>query len=114
MEGLGNSSFVDFIEENISTKPANWFEKKKDRRNLGSIKGATLVEVDLRNANLAYTNLSGITFGNWVNFDGANLKGTDFTRSHIVNARGLTCEQIQQAIIDKETQLPNYLGSCGQ
>ena len=253
MEGLGNSSFVDFIEENLSTKPANWVEKQGNQSNLGLIKGArlknanldyararsafllkgdlrkaslfgadlgnadlclanlqganlnyailtgaqlagvklkgtslkdvtlanydfysanfkgislkdadfsqaklnktkmrgisgkvdlagadlqqanigysklaqanfreanlnrtSLVEVDLRNANLVRANLSGVSFGNWVKIDGANLEGADLRGAHIKNARGLTCEQLQVAITDKETKLPKYLGECGQ
>jgi uncharacterized protein YjbI with pentapeptide repeats len=77
-------------------------------------KGARLMELDLSSANLENTNMRDLTFWNWVKIDNANLKGADFSGSHIVNARGLTCQQIQQAIIDQDTELPKYLGSCEQ
>ena len=79
-----------------------------------NLKRARLTEVDLRNANLAQANLRGITFGNWVKIDGANLEGADLSSSHIMNARGLTCEQLQQAIVDINTSLPKYLSDCRQ
>jgi len=87
-----------------------------DRANLQktNLKGAMLVEIDLRHANLSQANLSGITFGNWVKIEGANLKGADFSGSHIRNARGLTCIQIQGAVINDKTSLPDYLGECAR
>jgi uncharacterized protein YjbI with pentapeptide repeats len=78
------------------------------------LKRAKLTQVDLRNADLAHANLSGISFGNWVNIDRANLKGADLRNAHIGTARGLTCRQLQEAIIDGTTRLPDYLGGCGQ
>jgi len=77
-------------------------------------KGARLMELDLSNANLEYADMRELTFWNWIKIAGANLKGADFSGSHIRNARGLTCNQIQEAIIDKDTELPKYLNSCGQ
>ena len=68
--------------------------------------------MDFRNANLAHANLSEVTFGNWVKLEGANLKGANIRSSHLRNARGLTCKQIQEAVLDDKTRLPDYLDGC--
>jgi uncharacterized protein YjbI with pentapeptide repeats len=73
-----------------------------------------LVELDLSHANLANAKLAGVSFYNWVKIGNANLKGADFSDTSLVNTRGLTCKQIQEAVIDAQTRLPKHLGSCDQ
>lgn len=138
---LHEARFMKVDLRNVDFSQANLHEAKMWRGNLGGVnlsradlrrtaieysnlsqanlqnanlKDARLVEVDLRNANLAHANLSGITFYNWAKIEGANLKGADLTSSHMINAKGLTCKQIQEAVIDEKTRLPDYLDSCGQ
>ena len=43
------------------------------------------------------------------NFTGAILIGTDLRGADLRSAIGLKAEQIEQAIIDKNTRLPDYL-----
>ena len=63
---------------------------------------------DLQNADLSQTNLenSHLLFANLAdaNLNQANLKGADLR-----TAMNITCEQILSAIIDKNTQLPDYI-----
>ena len=70
------------------------------------------MELDLSHANLANAKLAGVSVYNWVKIGNANLKGADFTNTSLVNARGLTCKQIQEAVIDAGTLLPKHLGPC--
>jgi uncharacterized protein YjbI with pentapeptide repeats len=104
-----NLSGADLRGVEIRNSKIGWANLQKI-----DFRGARLRELDMSNANLENADMRELTFWNWVIIAGANLKGTDFTGSHIVKARGLTCDQIQQAIIDKDTQLPDYLGSCGR
>jgi uncharacterized protein YjbI with pentapeptide repeats len=77
-------------------------------------RGARLIELDMSGANLANADMRELTFWNWLILAGSNLKGADFSGAHIKNARGLTCQQIRQATVDQDTELPDYLGSCGR
>jgi len=104
-----NASGADFRQAEISK--SNLSQARLQR---ADFKGARLLELDLSNADLENADMRELTFWNWINIAGANLKGTDFSGSHIRNARGLTCRQIREAIIDKDTDLPKYLDSCGQ
>ena len=85
MEGLGNSSFVDFIEENLSTKPANWVEKQGNQSNLGLIKGARL-----KNANLDYARARSAFLVKadlrQANLFGADLRNSDLRLANLQNA----------------------------
>ena len=63
-----------------------------------------MLEANLQYADLENTNLEGVQFSedvllNQTNLKGANLKG----------ATGLSSSQIDLAITDKQTQLPDYL-----
>ncbi|MDA0690994.1 MAG: pentapeptide repeat-containing protein [Nitrospinae bacterium] len=61
-------------------------------------------EANLQFANLQNADLRGALFSEEVLFTQANLKGTNLT-----GATGLTAGQIESAITDKTTQLPDYL-----
>jgi len=84
---------------------------------------AFLSEADLQGANLQKTNLRA------TDLSGANLKqarmegavlketsleGTDLRGANLTDAIGLTRKQIQSALIDEKTRLPNYLGQPGK
>ncbi|MBC8284772.1 MAG: pentapeptide repeat-containing protein [Nitrospinae bacterium] len=58
---------------------------------------------DLSNMNLAYGDFSNENFAN-ANLNQANLKGANLSTT-----TNITCDQISSAIIDKNTQLPDYL-----
>lgn len=72
----------------------------------------------IRRANLSHANLTGADFSDaecsFVNFRGANMKDTILTRTNLVGADltdviNLTRGQLDEAILDQTTKLPNYL-----
>ncbi|UCD80485.1 MAG: pentapeptide repeat-containing protein [Desulfobacterales bacterium] len=111
---LGNLSGVNFSAADLRQAEIKWSNLRAANLQRADLRGARLLELDLSNADLENANLSENTFWNWVKVNDANLKGTDLTSSHIMNARGLTCRQIRQAIIDENTRLPDYLKDCGR
>ena len=58
---------------------------------------------DLKGAGLQAANLSRSVLKN------SNLEGADLKGANLRYAIGLTAEQIDSALIDKNTLLPNYL-----
>lgn len=62
----------------------------------------------LRGANLARADMSHADLRD-VDFEGANLDGTILIGADLRGARNLTVEQIDAAMIDRETRLPAYL-----
>ena len=110
----GDLSGVNFSKADLRQASIRYSNLSQANLQKANLNGAMLVEVDLRHANLAQADLTGISFGNWVKINGANLEGVDLTNARIMNARGLTCEQLQQAIVRINTKLPKYLGDCGQ
>ncbi|WP_410655766.1 pentapeptide repeat-containing protein [Amycolatopsis sp. lyj-112] len=79
------------------------------------LSGAVLAKADLTDTRLSRANLSsadlrgatlrGADFAGAV-FDGTDIRGTDLTES-----RGLTEEQLAQALTDPATSTPEYLGT---
>jgi uncharacterized protein YjbI with pentapeptide repeats len=62
----------------------------------------------LQGAYLTNANLQNAFFYN-AELQGANLHGANLSSAYLSDARGLTQEQIDFAIIDKHTVLPDYL-----
>jgi|SRR5215208_96451 len=73
--------------------------------NLG---GATLIGAQLRNARLCGADLRDVDLRN-ANLRGADLRGTKLKGADLSGVRNLTQEQIEQAIGDQGTKLPDYL-----
>lgn len=67
------------------------------------LSGARLDGVNFEDAGLQTANLSR------ANLKGANLNRTDLRGANLRYVVGLTREQIELALIDKKTLLPNYL-----
>jgi hypothetical protein len=67
------------------------------------LEGANLRRADLEGANLARANLKRANLG------GASLKGTRLQGAHLTRVIALTREQLAQALVDQETQLPPNL-----
>ena len=67
----------------------------------------SLQNADFSQANLMDANLRGIYLKN------ANFTGTDLRGANLLDAIYITCEQIQSAVIDKNTQLPRYILIAG-
>jgi uncharacterized protein YjbI with pentapeptide repeats len=59
-------------------------------------------------ANLSYADCQNAIFRS-VNFKNANLEGTNLKGADLSDARNLTREQLEKAIIDETTILPAYL-----
>ena len=93
-----------------------------------NLRGASLVEADMHVAYLKKTNLSGADLRdanliaaelNSVNLSHANLKNAKLLRANLNgailkaanlrNVVGLTCDQILSAVIDENTQFPDYI-----
>ena len=68
-----------------------------------NLPGANLGEADLREANFSGTNLTDADLGR------ANLANVNLSAANLVNARGLTCDQIRAAHTDAATRLPATL-----
>jgi uncharacterized protein YjbI with pentapeptide repeats len=72
-----------------------------------TLRWATLTRATLQEAHLERADLRGADlFG--ANLWGANLFGADLREATLMKTTGLTSEQLEQAIIDESTILPNY------
>ena len=67
----------------------------------GSFRGSSFKNADLRGANLEGADLTGADFSG-ANLQGAILKGADLT-----DAKNITIEQLDEALIDEMTKLPH-------
>jgi|FLOH01.1.fsa_nt_gi uncharacterized protein YjbI with pentapeptide repeats len=68
-----------------------------------NLSGATLIGADLTDSHLDGANLSGVNVRN------DDLSGTDFRGANLRLTHHLSSEQVQSAIIDRETLLPPNL-----
>ena len=77
------------------------------------LSGTFIRRTDLSGANLEKANLSNADCTN-VNFRGANFKDADLTGTILMGADlsgalNLTREQLERAIVDESTTLPDYV-----
>ncbi|MGH6796372.1 MAG: pentapeptide repeat-containing protein [Methylocella sp.] len=72
------------------------------------IRRTDLSDANLEGANLSYADCQNAIFRR-VNFKRANLEGTNLKGADLSDARNLTREQLNKAIIDETTILPAYL-----
>ena len=79
------------------------------------ISGAFARRVTFDGANLAFANLSGADLANasfrGANFYRAKMDGTNLRGADLRDAKNLTAEQIDRAIIDNDTRLPDNLAN---
>ncbi|MFD8500666.1 pentapeptide repeat-containing protein [Amycolatopsis sp. NPDC059657] len=77
------------------------------------LSGADLRDADLTDARLSRTNLTSADLRgvatSGTDFTGATLKSTDLRGTDLSECRGLTEEQLAQAVTDHETTLPAHL-----
>ncbi len=82
------------------------------------LSGALLMSADLSGANLTEANLSRARLPEadltGADLSGADLSGADLSGADLSEAEGLTREQIESAITDKKTILPDYLKEGGE
>lgn len=91
--------------ERANLQGANLKETRLAGANLrwSKLQGANLFLSDLTKANLRQANLQGAYF------EGARLDSAYLGEADLRGARGLTKRQIESAIIDEKTELPDYL-----
>lgn len=69
------------------------------------IRGARMNEFLLEEANLAGTDAANASFRG-ADFKNADLRGTILKGADLTDAKNLTVEQLEQAVIDETTKLP--------
>ena len=69
-----------------------------------NVKKCNFMESNLQNANFQNADIQGSQFNEDVMFSQTNLKGANLS-----DASGLSVMQIQTSLVDKDTQLPEYL-----
>jgi uncharacterized protein YjbI with pentapeptide repeats len=88
--------------------------QKEDRSKFRlDVRGAFLRRTDLSFASLVGANLSGADFTNAIlcgaDFKDAILDGTILRGADLTNAKNLTLDQLERAIVDETTKLPTGL-----
>jgi uncharacterized protein YjbI with pentapeptide repeats len=68
-----------------------------------NLSGANLQDADLSDAVLSESNLTE------ANLEGADLTDTYLNGADLRGAKNLTCDQVEFAIIDKDTKFPDYM-----
>lgn len=103
---LQSANLANAVLTGANLRKAKLQEANLQRADLenADLGGVNLFEANLQFANLQNANLQGAQFSEEVLFTQTNLKGTDLT-----GATGLTVGQIESAITDKTTKLPDYL-----
>lgn len=92
---VGYSTFAKFREEDVSTRPANYWQLSPEDRNK-SVKGASLdgrnlryadaVQAFLANADLRHADLQGANLGS-TNLQGANLRHANLVDANLISAK---------------------------
>lgn len=72
------------------------------------VRRTVLDGANLSRANLAKADATNASFRG-ANFEGANLAGTILRGADLSDAKNLTIEQLEQAVIDETTKLPPEL-----
>ena len=105
--------FVNFTKADLTG--ANLEKAKMQEANLQSanlteakLKKASLLDANLQYVNLENADLRKAQFNEEVLFISANLKGANLS-----TATGLNEGQIQMAVTDEDTKLPEYFGDDG-
>ena len=72
------------------------------------LQGASLRNANLISTKLNFSNLSKADFSN-ANFFKADLINVILNGANLVSGVNITCDQIESAVIDKNTRLPDYI-----
>src|SRR5262247_1855922 len=100
---LADLARANLTGANLAEADLNAANLTKANLFLAVLTEALLTETDLTRANLARANLTG------ANLTKANLTKTNLTKADLAETKGLTCDQIRDAITDSETKLPTGL-----
>jgi uncharacterized protein YjbI with pentapeptide repeats len=108
-----NLSLADLSEANLSKANlmrTELFHSKLIKADLtrANLTGANLGGTNLTMADLSGADLSGNNL-NGTDLSGADLTGTNLSHTDLSKSKNLTQEQLNSAITDKETKLPNHL-----
>ena len=103
---LQSSNLNNAVLTDAKLRKAKLQETNLQRANFenADLREVNFFEANLQAANLQNADLRGAQFSDDVLFNQTNLKGTNLT-----GATGLTLGQIETAITDKATKLPDYL-----
>ncbi len=103
---------VDLSGENLAGTYLRDLDLRKSNLSRANFEKAVLSNKYFQNADLGHANLKGanLTFSY---FNDANLTGSDLRGADLDRAVGLTCEQIESAVIDESTRLPDYISLAG-
>src|SRR5215203_5445094 len=99
-----------FVLDNVNLRGVNLADADLEYISLkgSNVSQARLVNTDLSNANLSDANFTHAYLSN-VDLSGANLSGTDLSEVDLRYDTGLTQEQIDEAIGNERTYLPDDL-----
>ena len=102
---MANEEQVKILKQGAETWN-KWREENRDVK--PDLYRADLSEANLSEANLIEANLEGANLEG-ANFYRADLTGADLTGVDLREAKNLTQEQIDSAITDEDTKLPDDL-----
>ncbi len=109
---------VEAGKDNLQGADLSYHKLMKARLQGANLSGADLSFAYLMQADLTGADLSEVDFTSAVlseaNLHGANLDDADFTETYLCGVDlsqvlNLTCDQLEQAYLDRETLLPDYI-----
>lgn len=101
-------SFAHLGGANLREADLGWATLKRVWLTEANLRDSNLQAADLRWAHLIKADLQGSNL-QWANLSEAILTKANLKGANLSNARGLTKEQIELAITDKKTILPDYI-----
>jgi uncharacterized protein YjbI with pentapeptide repeats len=99
---------LDLIGLNLANIQLHHSDLREINLSHTNLMQATLTVCSLDNADLRGANLERAKLMH-TNFDNANLRKANLKGANLNQAYNLTCDQIESAVIDKNTQLPDYI-----
>ncbi len=105
---LSGATFIttDLRSANLEQATLNRASLIRASLNGANLSGANLSHANLREAKLGTSNLSGVDFSE-ANLENANLNMAKLHSANLVQAKNLTQEQINSALGNAQTQLPD-------
>ncbi|NIQ03155.1 MAG: pentapeptide repeat-containing protein [Nitrospinaceae bacterium] len=109
---------VEAGKDDLAGADLSHYKLMKARLQGANLSGADLSFAYLMQADLTGADLSDVDFTSAVlseaTLQGANLENADFTEAYLCGVDlsqtlNLTCDQLELAYLDRETQLPDYI-----
>ena len=111
-ENIRNGEGLNLSGMNLANAYLRSADLRKSNLSQTNLENTNLSHTYFNHANLSHANLKGSVMSSSV-FGGANFEGADLRGANLNRARGLTCEQIESAVIDESTHLPDYILLAG-